>query len=162
MTAAYVKAFIPMEITEARFINSTIIEPAVDEPTFNIGVTYNEFDQVSVISTDSHLLYESLINTNIGNAPATSPTAWILKSYTNRYRMFEWNNGSPSTGASPLTSIIRPGGRINAIALLGVRASMAFITVQDGVGGPVVFSLDQDLLALHNPLKLLELVLVLF
>ena len=149
MTTSFVKAFIPIDITDARFISSTIPEPASGEPTFDIGHPYDEFDQAGVFSANSHLLYESLINTNTGNAPATSPTAWILKSYTNRFRMFEWNNGLPSTGASPLTTVIRPGSRINAISLLGVRASTASLTVQDGIGGPVVFSLNQDLLARH-------------
>lgn len=149
MTTAYVKAFIPIDITDARFISSTIPEPAAGEPIFVSGDIHNEFDQVSVVAANSHLLYESLINGNTGNTPATSPTAWILKSFTNRHRMFEWNNGLPSTGASPLTTVIRPGSRINAIALLGLRASTASLTVQDGIGGPVVFSLDQDLLARH-------------
>jgi len=148
MTAAFVKAFIPIEITDARFISSTIPEPAAGEPVWVPG-TYAEFAQVSVITADSHLVYESLESGNTDN-PSTLPrTKWILKSYTNRYRMFEWNNGLPSTGNSPLTTAIRPGSRINAIALLGVSARTATLEVQDGVGGPVVFSLDQDLLARH-------------
>lgn len=149
MTTAYVKAFIPIDITDARFISSTIPEPVSGEPIFNLGDPYGEFDLASVVSANSHLLFESLINANTGNAPATSPTAWILKSFTNRFRMFEYNNGLPSTGASPLTTVIRPGSRINAISLLGVRASTASLTVRDGVGGPVVFSINQDLLARH-------------
>lgn len=153
MTTSCVKAFIPIEITDVRLISSTIPEPAAGEPLFSIGGTYNEFDQVSVVSANSHLLYESLIDTNTGNdpttPPATPPIPWELKSFTNRFRMFEWNNGLPSTGNSPLTTVIRPGSRINAIALLGVSARTASLTVQDGVGGPVVYSLDQDLLARH-------------
>ncbi len=148
MTTAFVKAFVPIEITDARFISSTIVEPAAGEPVWVAG-TYAEFAQVSVITADSHLVYESLESGNTDN-PSTLPrTKWILKSFTNRFRMFEYNNGLPSTGASPLTAVIRPGSRINAIALLGVNASTAALTVQDGVGGPVVFSLDQDLLARH-------------
>lgn len=147
MTTAYVKAFIPIDITDARFISSTIPEPAAGEPIFVSGDIHNEFDKVSVVAANSHLLYESLINGNTGNTPTTSPAAWILKSYTNRFRMFEWNNGLPSTGASPLTTVIRPVSRINSVVLLGVRATTAVITVQDGIGGPVVFSLNKNLLA---------------
>lgn len=148
MTTAFVKAFIPIEITDASFISSTILEPAAGEPEWVAG-TYAEFAQVSVIAANSHLVYESLQSGNADN-PSTLPrTKWILKSFTNRFRMFEYNNGLPSTGASPLTTVIRPGTRINAISLLGVRASTASLTVQDGIGGPVVFSLNQDLLARH-------------
>jgi hypothetical protein len=149
MITSYVKAFIPIEITDARFISSTISEPSSGEPAYNSGTTYAEFDQVSVVAADSHLVYESLQAGNLNHDPASSPTWWILKSYTNRYRMFEWNNGLPSTGNSPLTTVIRPGSRINAIALLGVSARTATLTVQDGIGGPVVFGLDQDLLSRH-------------
>lgn len=149
MNTAYVKAFIPIEITDARFISSTILEPAAGEPTFNMGGTYSEFDQVSVVSANSHLVFESLTNTNTGNTPATSPTAWILKGYTNRFRMFDWNQGNPSVGASPMTTVIRPGSRINAIMLEGMKASNAMLTVQDGIGGPVVLNISQDLLNRH-------------
>lgn len=149
MTATNVKAFIPIDITDARFVSSTIAEPDITEPAWNSGTTYAEFATVSVITTDSHLLYESLQSTNLNKPPATSPEWWILKSNTNRFRMFDWNQGTGSVGDSPLTTVIRPGKRINAVMLEGLKAATAELTVQDGIGGPVVLSIEKDLLARH-------------
>lgn len=149
MTAAQVKAFIPFDITDAMLVSSSITEPSAAEPAWNAGSTYAEFDRVSVVGANSHLVYESLVASNLNNPPATSPTKWILKSYTNRFRMFEWNRGLPSVGGSPQTTVLRPGKRINAIVLLGIKAANLEITVQDGVGGTVVYSVTKNLLARH-------------
>ena len=149
MTAAKVKAFIPIDITDAMLVSSNLDEPALLEPAWNSGSTYAEFAQVSVIAANSHLVYESLVSGNINNPPATSPTKWILKGYTNRWRMCEWNRGSVSTGGSPSITTIRPGKRINAVVLIGIKAAQAEVIVQDGIGGPEVLHITQDLLARH-------------
>lgn len=141
------KAFIPIDITDARFVSSTIAEPDVSEPAWSSGTTYAEFDQVSVISADTHDVYESLQSSNLNHNPATSPTYWILKKKTNRFRMFDWNQGTASVGVSPLTMSVRPGQRISAVMLEGMKAATAVITVRDGIGGPVVLSVSEDLLA---------------
>lgn len=143
---AKVKAFVPIDITDERFVSSTIAEPDAAEPAYNPGGTYDEFKNVSVIAADSHLVFESLKSGNSGNHPATSPTWWILKSFTNTHRMFDWNRGSKSVGASPLTTVVRPRQRINAITLEGIKAATAGITVQDGIGGPIVWEINRSLL----------------
>lgn len=147
------KAFIPNDITDAMLVSSTIAEPALDEPLYSAAVTYAEFAQVSVISANSHLVYESLISGNLNNNPILTDKVampdnpkWILKGYTNRFRMFDWNQGTPSTGISPMTVTIRPGKRISAIMLEGLKASTVDITVTNGGVGDPVFTLDGYLL----------------
>lgn len=142
-----VKALMPVEITDAMLISSSIAEPASNEPAWNSATTYAEFDQVSVIAANSHLVYESLAASNLNHPPATSPTWWILKSYTNRWRMFEFNRGSASLSVSPLSIVLRPGSRINAVMLFGLTAANIALTVQNGLGGDVVLSIDKNLLA---------------
>lgn len=153
MTVAQVKAFIPFEITDAMLLSSSITEPSAAEPAWNSGDTYAEFAQVSVVTTNSHLVYESLQSGNTNHPTPTPPAEsndwWMLKSYTNRWRMFEFNRALPSVGGSPLTVVLRPGKRINAIVLLGIKAATLEITVQDGIGGDAVFGVTQDLLARH-------------
>ncbi len=139
------KAFIPIDITDAMLVSSTVAEPDAEEPSYNAATTYAEFAQASVITANSHLVYESLVSGNVGN-PVTDETKWILKGKTNRYRMFDWNQGNPSVGASPMTVVIRPGKRISAIMLEGLKASTVDITITDGIGGPVAFTLDGYLL----------------
>ncbi|WP_430229948.1 hypothetical protein [Nitrosomonas communis] len=143
------KAFLPIDITDARFVSSTIAEPDAAEPAWNSGTTYAQDAEVSVITTDSHLVYKSLVSSNLNNPPATSPDKWFLKGYTNRFRMFDWNQGNPSKGASPLTVTIKPGQRINAVMLEGIKAATAAITVKDGVSGPTVLTINKDLLNRH-------------
>lgn len=142
-----VKALFPLEITDAMLLSSSVAEPDVAEPAWSSATTYAEFAQVSVITANSHLVYESLAAGNYGHAPAASPDWWILKSYTNRWRMFEFNRGTASQGVSPLTIVLRPGSRINAVMLFGLTAANITLTVQSGIGGAVVLSIDKNLLA---------------
>lgn len=140
------RAFIPIDVTtDDMLISSSISEPDTAEPEYDVATTYAEFDQVSVITADSHLVYESLVDSNLGNA-VTDDTKWILKGNTNRFRMFDWNQGNPSTAASPLTVVIRPGQRIDAIMLDGLKAAILDMTVRDGIDGAAVFTMDGYLL----------------
>lgn len=139
------KAFIPIDITDAMLVSSTVTEPDATEPQYSTGTTYAEFDQVSVVTENSHLVYESLVASNLGN-PVTDATKWILKGKTNQYRMFDWNQGNPSVGSSPMTIVLRPGKRISAVMLEGLKASVVDITITDGIDGPVVFTIDGYLL----------------
>ena len=138
------KAFIPFAITDSMLVSSSVAEPDIAEPEYVATTTYAEFAQVSVITENSHLVYESLANINTGNA-VTNKTKWILKGNTNRFRMFDYSQGNPSIGNSPLTVVLRPGRRIDAIAL-DMKASSLDITVRNGIDGPIVFTLDGYLL----------------
>lgn len=140
------KAFIPMAVTDDMLVSSTVAEPATSEPLWNSSTTYAEFDEVSVIGADSHKVYESLQASNLNHIPESSPTWWIEKKYTNRWRMFEWNQGEPTVADSPFSFVIRPGTRIDALALLGLKAATLDMTVRNGVDGPIVFTLDGYLL----------------
>jgi len=148
------KAFIPIDITDAMLISSTIAEPDVAEPLYDPDDTYAEFALVSVISTNSHLVFESLVNDNRGNNPLTTNSEvlrenakWIRRSYTNRFRMFDWNQGNPSVAQSPATVVLRPGKRIDALMLEGLKAALVDVTIRNGMGGDVAFTLDGYLLA---------------
>lgn len=142
------KAYIPIEITDERFVSSTIPEPYDDEPLWNSATTYVEFQKVSVITANSHLVYEALnLTGNLNKPPATSPTFWALRGKTMRHRMFDWNQGEVSIGKSPLTVVIRPRQRISSITLFGVKASVLELVVTDGIGGPIVYTLDAQLLS---------------
>lgn len=138
------RAFIPFEITDEMLISSTIAEPDANEPAYDTAVTYAEFAQVSVITENNHLVYESLVSDNLNN-PVTDTTKWILKGNTNRWRMFDYNQGNPSVAQSPLTVVLRPGKRIDAIAL-DLKATLLDITVRDGIDGQIAYTLDGYLL----------------
>lgn len=138
-----VKAFVPVVITDDKLISSSIAEPYINEPLWSPVPTYTEFSRVSVITANSHLVYEALnLAGNLNKPPATSPTFWILRGKTMRYRMFDWNQGEVSVGQSPLTVVIRPKQRISAVVLERIKAADIEMSVTDGIGGKVVYTLD--------------------
>lgn len=140
------KAFIPIGITDSMLVSSTMPEFDTLEPEYSATTTYVEFDQVSVIEENSHLVYESLQNNNTGHDPALQGAWWILKSSTNRWRMFDYYKGAPSVASSPLTLVLRPGQRIDSIAFGGIKASSLDVTVRNGLDGPLTYTLDAYLL----------------
>ncbi|MBY0474221.1 MAG: hypothetical protein K2Q13_04055 [Nitrosomonas sp.] len=140
------RAFIPITIIDSMLISSTVAEPDASEPAYDVATTYAELDQVSVVTTDSHLVYESLVAGNVGN-PVTDETKWILKGNTNRFRMFDYNQGMPSIGTSPMTVVLRPGRRIDSLMLDGLKASLLDITVRNGIDGDAAYTLDGYLLS---------------
>lgn len=138
------RAFIPYTITDEMLISSTIVEPDENEPLYDSGTSYALSDEVSVVEENSHLVYVSLASNNLGNA-VTDTTKWKLKGKTNRHRMFDYSQGNPSVGTSPVTVILRPGKRIDAIAL-DLKATMLDVTVKNGIDGPIIYTFDGYLL----------------
>lgn len=144
-----VKAFVPFEIQDIHLVSSTIPEPHPDEPEFVLGNTFNEFSLASVINPNSHLVYESLQSGNTGKQPGTAAAKdwWLKKSYTNRWRMFDLYSTQPSFGQSPTTVVIRPGRRINAIVMVGIKATLLELVVRDGLNGPIIYTFDAYMLS---------------
>lgn len=147
------RAFIPIEVTDDMLVSSSIPEPEANEPDWDIDINYDEGAIVSVISKDSHLIFESLASSNIGNDPVTTNNdvlstgaKWFYNGeMTNRYRMFNYKTGTPSVTNSPCTVVLRPKQRIDAIAL-NIKAALVDITVKDGANDQVVYTLDGNML----------------
>lgn len=144
-----VKAFLPIDITDDRLVSSSIPEPDEGETPWDELTSFGLEAVTSVIAANTHLLYGSAAAGNLNHPPATSPDWWVKKSYTNRYRMFDWYRNKPSIGKSPLSVVIRPKTRINAIVLEGLKANLLEIIVRNGIDGPIVYTLHADLLARH-------------
>lgn len=91
-----------------------------------------------------HRVYESLVAANTGNHPAIDDgTKWIDVGPTSRWAMFDLDRNTATTGPSPLTVVITPGVRVDAIALVGLVADSVTITVTSG--GPTVYTATIDL-----------------
>ena len=52
--------------------------PETPPAAYNAGTTYADGDLVSVTTGTASLVYESLVGSNTGNTPASSPTFWLL------------------------------------------------------------------------------------
>lgn len=112
-------------------------------PVYSAAVTYALGDTVSSISTNVHLIYESLAAGNIGNA-LTNTAKWlhigspkvttgIAYNSTNRWKMFDQTYGSQTTNAESIIITLTPGVLINAMAFLNTSGQS--IRIQQSISG---------------------------
>lgn len=88
-----------------------------------------------------HRLYQSLQASNLGKAPAlTSSAAWWQDiGPTNRWAMLDLFRSTATQQASPLTVVLTPGRRTDALALVGLVADSVTVSITSG-GSPVYSS----------------------
>ncbi len=102
---------------------------------YSAGTTYAKGARVDY---GTHI-YESLVNSNIGNTPTTSPTYWVLVGPDNVHAMFDDQISTATVSTTPLIVVMTPG-LMNSIALLGLIGSQAVVTITDGAGGATIYS----------------------
>lgn len=146
---------IPYTITDDMIISSSIAEPAENEPTWDPDATYDEFALVSVVTENSHLVYESLVSDNSGHNPQLTNTdvvpiisnaKWKYKYRTNRHRMFDYIKGEVSKSTSPCKIILRPKKRVDTVSFFDLKASDLDITVRNHGDASAIYTLDGFLL----------------
>lgn len=109
------------------------------EVAWNSGTTYAASTTTApVYVLYKHRIYQSLLSSNTNQNPLLVPTYWQDIGPSNTYAMFDTQRGTASFGASPLTVVLTPNQRANAIALLNVIAdtvrvvmTVAGVTVYD-------------------------------
>lgn len=139
----------PIDINNTVMTSSSIVEPDAGEAAWLVGTTYALGD--TVYKSDTHIMYESLINSNIGNDPANEvqndvdnpPTKWLEVGRTNRWQMFNLYRNNQSVATSPLVVVLTPGTRINALGAFGLEAETIEISISVGVD--VVYTYEADL-----------------
>lgn len=100
-----------------------------------------------------HRVYESLQAGNLNHPPALADSAawWQDDGPTNRWAMFDLLRNTATEIASPLTVVLRPGRRVNSIALLGLVADTVEITATSAAaGGGTVYSYSATLSYRHT------------
>lgn len=118
------KILSPLDIT----LTSTNVAET-DYSAWAVGTTYAI--GARVIVTAEHNIYESLVASNVGNTPATSPTKWILVGKTNAYKCIDDKVSTQTTNA---TSIVMqfPVGKATSIAFLNVECASLKVEIYDG------------------------------
>lgn len=125
-------------MTPARLVSTNVVE---EEDAWNVAVTYAKHDLVY----DGILgVYESLVNSNLGNQPSASPTEWVRIGPTNRCAMFDQSVSTQTVSPSPITVVINTGS-INSIAFINVICSSITVTVRDGASGPIIYNQTKPL-----------------
>lgn len=109
-------------------------EVATTYAVYSAGTSYALGDVV--ISTSTNHEYESLANSNLGNA-LTDATKWLDRGTDNRYRMFDQSNTSTTTRAELIDFTAQVTGRADSVALLNVTAASIQIIASTATDGEV-------------------------
>ncbi len=113
-------------------VSSTAVESA---SAWASGTTYAK-DAIVDYGT---FLWKSLVNSNVGNQPDTSPTQWEKVGPDNTHAMFDDQISTATESTSPLTVVLATG-LCNAMALSGLIGAQVTVGITDGSGGPSVYS----------------------
>ena len=139
------KVIPPLTITDALLTSSTAAEPSAGETAWVSGTTYAVGDVR--IRTATHRKYERLVAGAGTTAPESDAVNWLDVGPTNKWAMFDLFRNTATSQASPLTVVITPGQRVDAIALMGVEADSVTITMT--VAAVPVYTVTASM-TLHN------------
>jgi hypothetical protein len=131
------KVIKPITFADSMLISTTAAEA---HPAWAAGTSYAKGAKVDYLTH----IYESLVNSNVGNNPAASPTSWLNIGPDNVHAMFDDSVTTATTGTGSLSVTLAPG-MVNSLALINLTGATVTITVTDGAGGPVVFTRTFDL-----------------
>lgn len=118
----------PVTVTNSILTSSNVTED--DYAEWASGTTYADGDNVIVIGT-THKVYESLVNSNLGNDPTTDDgTNWLEISATNRWKAFDQKISEPVTNLNSIQyTFSDPSSNITSVALFGLKGITANVTV---------------------------------
>lgn len=137
------KVIKPITFTESMLVSTNAVE---SNANYNAGTTYAKD---AIVNYGTHL-YQSLVNSNIGHTPSTSPLYWLDIGPNNIHAMFDNQVSTSTVSTTPLTVVFKPG-IFNSLAFFGLVGNSLTITVRDGTGGTVIytktFSLDGTIIS---------------
>lgn len=123
----------PMTINDAVLTSSSV--PETDYAAYNAGTTYAQGARVIVVSTNIHRVYESLLASNTGHTPASSPTWWLDLGMTNRWKMFDQSVTTQTSKTDSIAVTLQTTDRVNALALVNIAGLTARVKMTDSVDG---------------------------
>lgn len=109
--------------------------PETDYAAYNAATTYAAGTMVIIAGANVHKIFESLQAGNTGHDPISSPTWWLDRGATNRWKMFDTLVNSQTEYAGNITFSLKITGRLNSIALLNIYAASVRVvatTVAEG------------------------------
>lgn len=121
----------PITVTQSKITAYNITQ---NEQIWAAGTTYAQGARV-VLDNFGATVYESLITSNVGNAPATNPTKWLAVGASNYAAMFDAKNGTQSTKTDSISLSIKTNELINAIGLVNLDAGSVRVTMTDDTLG---------------------------
>jgi len=131
------KVLRPTVFSPSMLISTNAVESA---PAWSVDTSYAK-DFVVDYGTN---YYISLVNSNLGNQPDTSPSSWLLTGPDNIHAMFD-NQGSTQTIRPSSLNVTVATGVIDSIYFGNLAAGRVDVTVRDGLAGPIVYEDTQYL-----------------
>lgn len=127
---------VPITITDAMMVSSTIAEPSGSETAWVSAGTYVLGDQR--IRTTTHRVYECILgHTGRAQLPEDDPLYWENVGPTAKWAPFDTETSTAASAASSLTYVLSPGF-FDAVSAYGLTGSELTLTVKDGPGGTVL------------------------
>ena len=123
-------------LLDAMLTSSSVAEPAAGETVWSAATAYSVGQEAIRVGT--HRKYARLVAGTTAALPENDPLNWFDVGATLRWAMFDTLRNTATVSASPLTVVITPGQRVDAIALMAVLADSA--TVSMVVGGSTVYT----------------------
>ena len=128
------KVIPPITIDDSVLTSSNV--PENDYPEWASGTTYAIDDRVIVTAT--HVIYESVVGSNTGNAPATDDgTHWIAVGSTNRWRAFNGRLSDQVSQSGSIEYTLALSGLVYGIAFFGLEASSVQVQIVDDFSAEV-------------------------
>ena len=114
------------------FVSSNV--PETDHAAYSAGTSYAV--AARVIDPVNHLIYESKVASNLGNA-LTDTTKWLLIGATNRWKMLDSYNNTQTANADSIVLALQSPGISRGLYLGNLDADEVTVTVTDAVEGVV-------------------------
>lgn len=140
---AYVIA--PTTVTDTVLQSCTVPEPAAGETLWNAETDYGVGDEA--IRTTTHRKYKRLIAGTTAASPETDPADppnWLDIGATNRWAQFDNKIGTQTSGATEVTTVLKPGN-IGGLGLLELVGKTATVTMRSAPGGVIVYTKTANL-----------------
>lgn len=117
-----------IDVTDAMLVDTNVAED--DAPEFSMAGTYSDGERVIVAAL--HKVYESAIDDNTGNDPATDDgTLWIEVGATRPWRVFDDVISEPITNPGTIRYLLQPDQLVRGVGLINVSAVKARVRVLD-------------------------------
>lgn len=144
------KIILPYDVSDAMLTYSNLAEDDHDE--WSDVATYARGDYV--ISTATHTVYRSLLDSNTDNDPDLeqaaladplvddpSPIYWQVISATNKWKLFDKKPSNQASGTDEIiVRLVNATDFVTGVGLVGVDAAEVSISVKDEPGGTAVYS----------------------
>lgn len=143
---------IPIAITDAMLVSSTVPEPAAGETAWVSAGNYVVGDLR--IRTTTHRVYQCIqAHTGRTALPEDDPLFWDDSDPTQRWAPFDSDTSTEVLSTSPMTYVLSPGF-FDSSRMYKLTGSSLVMTIKSGPGGAVLetrtYSLYEDSLGLYE------------